>query len=170
MSPLQCSDDRTAIPQKLFNIALHIIIVHYVCFIVHPVVDVSAQGGCTITPINPTTLTAAGGVLANGTVNVMMQCNCTDDDGMVVERVRWYDPDGTRIYLSTNDDYVAGTPYYRRAPDDTNIILVIPTFNDSFDGTYTCEGRVIRGPPGPPNGAVSLTIGGKFMRFMYSCT
>ena len=30
----------------------------------HSAFNVSAQGGCTITPINPTTLTAAGGVLA----------------------------------------------------------------------------------------------------------
>ena len=133
-------------------------------------VDVSAQGGCTITTINPTNLTTAGGVLAIGTVNVTIQCNCTDDDDTIVDPVRWYDPDGTRLLVDTNSRYVAGTPYYRRAPDDTNIILVIPTFNDSYDGIYACGGRVSRGLPGPPNGAVYLTIGGKFMRFMYSCT
>ena len=125
-------------------------------------VDVSAQGGCTITPINPTTLTAAGGVLASGTENVIIRCNCADDDGMVVGRVRWYDPDGTRLLDSVNNDYVTGTPYFRRAPDDTNILLVIPTFNDSYDGTYTCGGRVNRSPPGPPNAAVILTINGEF--------
>ena len=60
-------------------------------------VDVSAQGGCTITPINPTTLTAAGGVLASGTVNVMIQCNCTDDDDTVIDPVSCYDSDGSRL-------------------------------------------------------------------------
>ena len=126
-------------------------------------VDVSAQGGCTITPINPTTLTAAGGVLANGTVNVMIQCNCSNDDGTVVNRVRWYNPNGTRLVVITNSDYVAGTPYYSREPDDTNIALVIPTFNDTYDGTYHCGGRFARGPPEPPNAAVNLTISGKVL-------
>ena len=50
--------------------------------LLHPVVDVSAQGSCTITPINPTTLTTAGGVLPNGTENVMIQCNCSDGDSV----------------------------------------------------------------------------------------
>ena len=139
----------------------HYCYIIFVCFIVHPVVDVSAQGGCTITPINPTTLTTAGGVLASGTENVMIQCNCTDDDGTVVNPVRWYDPDGTRLLVSGYSNYVAGTPYYRREPDNTNIALVIPTFNDSYDGTYTCGGRVSYGLPGPPNAVVILTIAGK---------
>ena len=53
-------------------------------FILHTVVDVSAQGACTITAVNPTTLTAAGGVLAicNGTENVTIRCNCTDGNGV----------------------------------------------------------------------------------------
>ena len=146
---------------------MHIIIVHYVCFIVHPVVDVSAQGGCTITPINPTTLTAAGGVLASGTVNVMIQCNCTDNGGTLTN-IRWYDPNEIRLVdPDRNDDYVAGTPHFSRIDDDgDNIILVIPTFNDSYDGTYTCGGRVNRGLPGPPNAAVILTIVGKLMIYI----
>ena len=108
---------------------------------IHLVVDVSAQGGCTVTPIKPTTLTAAGGVLASGTVNVMIKCNCTDDNGTVVDPVRWYDPDGTRLLVNAHGDYVAGTPYYKREPDNANIALVIPTFNDSYVGTYTCGGK-----------------------------
>ena len=137
-------------------------------YIFHPVVDVSAQGGCTITSINPTTLTAAGGVLASGTVNVTIQCNCTDDDGMVADSVRWYDPDGTRLLVNTQKYYVAGTPYFRRAPDDTNIILVIPTFNDSYDGTYTCGRRSGSLPVGAPNATVELTISSKLIiSYMY---
>ena len=125
-------------------------------------VDVSAQGGCTITPINPTTLTAAGGVLASGTEDVTIQCNnCTDDDGTIVDLVRWYDPDGTRLLSSASYRYVVGTPYYSREPDDTNIALVIPIFNDSYDGTYTCGKKKSRGPPNPPNAFVTLTISGK---------
>ena len=145
--------------------ALHIIIVHYVCFIVHPVVDVSAQGGCTITPINPTTLTAAGGVLASGTENVMIQCNnCTGDDGTLTN-IRWYDPNEIRLVdPDRNHNYVTGTPHFLRVDGASdNIILVIPTFNDSYDGIYTCGGRFRGGLPGPPNAAVVLTIVGKLM-------
>ena len=130
---------------------------------IHPVVDVSAQGGCIITPINPTTLTTAGGVLASGTENVMIRCNCTYYNGTVIDRVSWYDPDGTRLLVSDNDNYVAGTPYYNREPNDINIALVIPTFNDSYDGTYYCGRRFSRGPPEPPNAVVNLTIDGKLL-------
>ena len=133
-------------------------------------VDVSAQGECTITPINPTTLTAAGGVLASGTENVMIKCNCTDDNGTVTDIIRWYDPDNNRLLGSTNSRYAAGTPYYRRAPDDTNIILVIPTFNDSYDGIYTCGRKQNIGPPWPPNAAVILAIVGKLMIHVLTCT
>ena len=132
---------------------------------IHSVFNVSAQGGCTITPINPTTLTAAGGILASGTENVMIQCNCTDDNGTVIDPVRWYDPDGNRLVdLDRNSSYVAGIPHFSILDGaDDNILLVIPTFNDTYDGTYTCGRRVRSGLPGPPNVTVILTIGGKLI-------
>ena len=123
------------------------------------VFSVLAQGGCIITPVIPTTLTAAGGVLANGTENVMIQCNCTDDDGTVVEPMRWHDPDGTRLLISSHRKYVAGTPYYRKEPDNKNIVLVIPMFTDSYDGMYICGIKGLR--PGVPSATVNLSIGGK---------
>ena len=126
-------------------------------------VNVSAQSGCTITPINPTTLTTAGGVLASGTENVMIQCNnCTNDDG-TLDRIRWYDPDGYRLPRPANNHYVPGAPHFLKVDDgNDDIILVIPTFNDSYDGTYTCGERVNYGLlPGPPNAVVNLTIAGK---------
>ena len=123
-------------------------------------IDVSAQGGCIITPINPTTLTAAGGVLANGTVNVTIRCNnCTDDDG-TLDRVWWYDPDGKRLVDATTNqyDYVPGTPHFIRVDDANNdVLLVIPTFNDPYDGTYTCGGK-------NSTATVVLTIGGKYWK------
>ena len=129
-------------------------------------VDVSAQGGCTINPINPTILTTAGGVLAIGTVNVTIRCNNCTDRNVTLGRVRWYDPDRTRLVGRVNDDYVPGTPHFTKVNDGNNdIILVIPTFNDSYDGTYTCGERVgNKGDlPGPPNAVVILTISGKLM-------
>ena len=132
----------------------------------YPVVDVSAQGGCNITPINPTTLTTAGGALASGTENVMILCNCTYGNGTVVDIVRWYNPDGIQLFLLSSDSYIPGTPHYTRLVDDsnTNIILVIPTFNDSYDGTYTCGRRVSSTQVGTPNTAVTLTIVGELIK------
>ena len=132
-------------------------------------VDVSAQGGCTITPINPTTLTTAGGVLAIGTVNVMIQCSCTNDNGKVIDHVRWYDPDGTRLLVRDNYRYVAGTPYYIRELNQTFIVLVIPTFNDTYDGTYTCGRKVKFYPPGAPNSTINLIINGELYMQLVIC-
>ena len=92
-----------------------------------------------------------------------IRCNCTDNNGTVVNPVRWYDPNGTRLVTSGHNIYVPGTPYYRRAPNNANVALVIPAFNESYNGTYTCGGKVNRGPPDPPSAAINLTIGGKLM-------
>ena len=134
---------------------------HITFSVLHPVVDISAQGGCVVTPINSTSLTAGGGILANGTENVMIQCNCTDGDGMILEPITWYDPDGNRLLVRTHIRYVPGTPYYNRVPDDNNIILVIPTFTDPYDGIYTCGRRVNNHPPEAPFATVNLAISGK---------
>ena len=83
-------------------------------------VDVSAQGSCTVTPINPTTLTTVGGVLPNGTENVMIRCNCLDDHGTVFTGVKWWYPNGKRIPKFGTNIYIAGTPHYTRPSGDTN--------------------------------------------------
>ena len=136
-------------------------------------VDVSAQASCTVTPISPTNLTAAGGVLPNGTKNVMIQCNCSEDDGSEITNVRWYGPDGITVPRTGIYVFTAGAPYYARPSGDSYnrlviptviprpvITLVIPTFNDSYDGNYTCGKRNGSGLV-PPIVAVNLTIDGK---------
>ena len=137
------------------------IIITFLCLLhsANNIDDVSVQNGCIVTPINPTTLTAAGGTLAIGTENVMIQCNCTDDDGTVVEPIRWYDPNGTRLLLSEHRKYVPGTPYYRRERNNRNSVLVIPMFSDSYDGMYTCGIKNLL--PGVPSAVVDLTITSK---------
>ena len=125
-------------------------------------VDVSAQGSCTVTPLNPTTLTTTNGALPNGTMNVMIQCSCTNDDGTVVSPVRWYYADGKRVAGDWHYQFDPTVPHFTRGSGNT---LVIPTFNDSYDGTYKCGNR--RGQtddgPGSPNVSVTLTIKGKLM-------
>ena len=132
---------------------------YYIFFLLHTVVDVSAHG-CTITVISPTTLTTTGGTLPSGTENVMILCNnCIDGDGTVLDNLRWYDPAGTSLVIPGGNGYMAGAPHITRTVLN-NVTLVIPTFNDCYDGIYTC-GRIRSGLTEPPNAAVNLTIGGK---------
>ena len=103
--------------------------------------SVVAEEECTITPLNPTNLTSTGGVLATGTKNVMIQCNCTANSDSA--KIRWRNPDGFRILFRKNDSYVNGTPYVTtNNKGNISVTLVIPTFNDSYDGTYNCGRRV----------------------------
>ena len=125
----------------------------------HPVVDVSAQG-CTITPLNPTTLTATGGALVSGTTDVRIQCVCTLYN--VNQRVRWYDINGNFVVGSNHCTYIHGSPYNIRTVVngmDNNATLVIPTFNGAYDGTYNCGIRVNDTEFTSPSAAVTLTIG-----------
>ena len=123
-------------------------------------VDVSAQASCTITPISPTTLTATGGVLPNESMDVMIRCVCSDDGGSVFTNIRWYKPDGSQVPRFESDRFIAGAPHYTRPSVDRNnrnLTLVIPTFNDSYDGDYTCRRRSGESPIA----TVSLTISGE---------
>ena len=123
----------------------------------HLVVDVSAQS-CNITPLIPTTLTATGGAVVNGTVNVTIRCVCTVTGN---QRVRWYDINKEILVQSLDPDYVAGSPYGQLGTTNgsANVTLVIPTFNDSYDGTYNCGIRVNNNQFTSPSAAVTLTIG-----------
>ena len=62
----------------------------------------------------------AGGVLPNGTENVMISCNCLVDHGTVFTGVKWWYPNGKRIPKFGTNIYVAGTPHYTRPSGDTN--------------------------------------------------
>ena len=140
-------------------------------------VDVSAQASCTITPINPTTLTTAGGALPNGIENVMIRCSCSDDGGSVITNARWYKPDMNLVPRLGTNSFIAGAPHFTRASGysgNSNVTLVIPTFNDSYDGNYICGRRNTNAnnpplPPLPPTATVSLIVGGKlFITYAYT--
>ena len=124
-------------------------------------VNVSAQS-CTVIPLSPTTLTATGGELPSGTMNVRIQCGCTERNGGSVNVVRWYDPAGTRLVSAFNTvKFDPNVPHFTRVDvsSNRNVILVIPTFNGSYDGWYTC-GRDAddRSALTPPTANVTLTI------------
>ena len=96
--------------------------------------------------MTPTTLTVTGGAIPSETVNVTIQCSCTESDGTPVQTVRWYDRAGNRLLSPRFEDkFNPNVPYFTRvngdfgnSVDDTDIILVIPTFNDDYVGMYTC--------------------------------
>jgi len=110
------------------------------------VADVSAQGSCAITSTNSTDLIAA-----NGTQNVMIECECVGDDGLQQSEIRWFLPDATIV--ATQANVPDGAPYH------FNGTLVIPTFNDSYDGTYTC-GVGYNYPPTPMT-TITLSLPGE---------
>ena len=120
-------------------------------------VYVSAQS-CTITPLNPTTLTATGGAVVSGTTDVRIQCVCT----VTNQRLRWYDIDTKILVTISHPDYVPDSPYFilgATIGNVQNVTLVIPTCNDSYDGTYNCGITVSDTEFTSPSAAVTLTIG-----------
>ena len=124
-------------------------------------VFLSTVVGCVVTPLSPTTLTVAGGVLNYGTKNVRIQCNCTGDDG-VVKFVRWFNPDGVKLISPLNLKLDSSVPHFTRYKknsfDSSNVILVIPTFTYFYTGVYTCGERVRL--PGTPFTTINLTLHG----------
>ena len=107
-------------------------------------IDVSAQGNCTFTPINPTTvqLTDTDRVsLADGTQNVTITCSCVDGNGTTLPFIRWFNTNKDRLLFSGHKNTSTGAPYFSSSGIrnmGTTATLVIPTLNDSYDGTYTC--------------------------------
>ena len=85
-----------------------------------------------------------------------IQCVCSV--AYISHFVRWYDINTEFLVRSNHPDYVTGSPYYV-LNNDSFVTLVIPTFNDSFDGTYTCGIRVSDTEFTSPSAAVTLTIG-----------
>jgi len=123
----------------------------------------TVQRGCTITPTSPNDLSATGGVLSDGTQNVTIECECVDDDGTRLAKVRWFFPDNTTV--ETSPDVLNGSPY--RINNKRLHTLVIPTFNDSYDGIYSCG----RSDTYPPDLLTTITLtlpGEKYYKLCYS--
>ena len=120
------------------------------------VVDVSSQS-CTITPTSPDGLDPTGGVIVDGTVNVMIECRCVNNDGSLTIRMRWFNPTNTRVRgaggTKDGDPYIIANGYNAGTPTT----LVIPTFSYSTSGVYTC-GTGNSYPPGSMV-TINLTIG-----------
>ena len=88
---------------------------------------------CNIVSTNLPTVTAAGGIIANGTQNVILYCVCMRVDSIVtVGRTFWFF-NGVRINLIQDDG--SGNPHFRNNVPST---LTIPSFVTPHDGNYSC--------------------------------
>ena len=90
-----------------------------------------SQRICNITSTNLPTVTAAGGVIANGTQNVILYCICREDN-VAVGPTRWLFNDGAVTFTQANGN----NPYYRNSVPGP---LFIPLFIMGYEGTYRCE-------------------------------
>ena len=87
--------------------------------------DVTATK-CIITPINPSFLSTDDGI-NNGTLNVMINCNCINVGN---QQIKWYSPDKKEVSFNYTE------------PEDMPYVLmgtlIIPIFNNSYQGAYYC--------------------------------
>ena len=123
-------------------------------------VDVSAQAQCTITLIRPNTLTNTGGALSSGTTDVRFHCKCVDNGGGDI-LTRWFDTNQIRLNTLANTN--PGSPYFilngSNPAGNTEATLVIPTFNSTYAGTYTCGRNLASNPADmPPTATITLNI------------
>ena len=81
---------------------------------------------CIIIPLNPSFLPADGGI-NSGTSNVMIDCKCFDVN---YQQIRWYFPGQRKVTFNYTES--EDLPYV------INGTLIIPIFNDSYQGTYYC--------------------------------
>ena len=117
-------------------------------------VDVSAQS-CTINPTSPDGLDPTGGVLGDGTTNVMIECTCVDENGDTPHRIRWFGPNMKRLF--TERHTLPSDPYFING--HRVVTLVIPTFSNSTSGAYACGIDIDYPPPGMVT--INLMLHGK---------
>ena len=96
------------------------------------IADPDIQTSCNIISTSLPTVTAAGGVIANGTQNVILYCICNRSD-VAVGPTLWYF-NGVQVTLT--GDNGSGDPYYR---DNVPSPLIIPSFVTGHDGNYSCS-------------------------------
>jgi len=73
--------------------------------------------------------------------NVKIYCNCSGR-----YPVRWFSPGGKQVPTVYN--VPNGAPFFKRGYERNSAIIIIPTFNYSYAGTYTC-GVGTSFPPSP---------------------
>ena len=97
------------------------------------VADPNGDVNCSIVSTNLPNVTAAGGVIANGTQNVILYCVCMRvNSNVTVGLTSWFF-NGNEVTLTEDDG--SGNPYSRNNVPST---LIIPFFVAPHDGNYSC--------------------------------
>ena len=104
------------------------------CLISLYVADPGGNVNCSIVSTNLPTVTAAGGVIANGTQNVILYCICMRVNSIVTVGQTFWFFNGTQINRTEDDG--SGNPYSRNNVPST---LTIPSFVTPHDGNYSCS-------------------------------
>ena len=80
----------------------------------------------------------------------------TDDGGDL--STRWFNTNQIRLNTQANTN--PGNPYFiLNGTGNTEATLVIPTFNSSYAGTYTCGRNLLMNPATmPPTATITLNI------------
>ena len=89
----------------------------------------------------------------------MVECRCVDDDGNALSLARWFDPNNVRV--ATQQNAPKGGPYRISGNNNRLATLVIPTFSDSYDGTYTCG--IGNNHPPTPMITIGLSLAGNYV-------
>ena len=114
------------------------------CLMSLHVADPGGDINCSIVSTNLPTVTAAGGVIANGTQNVILYCVCMRVNSIVTVSQTFWFFNGDEVTLT--QDGGSGNPYSRDNADDgdpyarDNVpsTLIIPSFITPHNGTYSC--------------------------------
>ena len=99
---------------------------------VHIDANISAQRDCTIISTSLSYLTTDGGVIIDGTQNVIIYCLCMINN-IVIGGARWFFPNGDRVRVQSPSR--PGSPYFI---NNIPTPLIIPSFVHPYDGAYSC--------------------------------
>ena len=125
------------------------------CLISLYVADPDGNVNCSIVSTNLPTVTAAGGVIANGTQNVILYCICMRVNTIVtVGQTFWF---FNRVQVTRIQDDRSGNPYSRNNVPST---LIIPSFVAPHDGDYSCTHRNRIGEIATLGDTITLTLPG----------
>ena len=119
------------------------------------VADPGGNVNCSIVSTNLPTVTAAGGVIANGTQNVILYCICMRVNSIVTVGLTTWFFNGVRVTLT--QDNGSGNPYSRNNVPST---LIIPSFVTPHDGSYSCAHRADFNEVETLGDAITLTLTG----------
>ena len=119
------------------------------------VADPRGDADCSIVSTNLPNVTAAGGIIANGTQNVILYCVCMRVNSVVTVGSAFWFFNGALITLT--QDNGSGNPYSR---DNVPSTLTIPFFVAPHDGNYSCGPHYFFSKVATHGDTITLTLPG----------